>query len=87
MIEVDASAVSKINERREVRRRNTKLSNASIPKHIQASARYSCDEMSNHNNKASILPDTSPKSRIRVLNFVLIVKIDCIKFPTHIGWL
>jgi hypothetical protein len=87
MIEVDASAVSKRKERREARRRNTKLNNASTPKHIQASARYSCGGISNHNNKASKLPDASPKSRISVLNFVLIVKIDCIKFPTHIGWL
>ena len=79
MIEADANAVSKRKERREARRRNTKLNNASTPKHIQASARYSCDEMSNHNNKASIIPDISPTSRISVLNFVLIVDDDCIR--------
>ena len=79
MIAADASEASKIKERREARRSNAELNNASTPKLIQASAKYNCDELSSHNNKASIMPDTSPTSRMSVPNFVLIVDDDFIR--------
>ena len=79
MIAADASEASKIKERREARRSNVKLNKASTPKLIQASVKYSCDELSSHNNKARILPDTSPTSKMSVLNFVLIVDGDCMR--------